>query len=95
MTKEQRERVENALISMIENAPAMNFMPDNPHKSVSSEYMKAAAEVTYALIALQESATPVSPNARVVSTVGGKLSPVEATPLRGITVKMPNGEDEG
>ena len=89
MTKEQRERVEDALISMIENVPSMNNGAGGEPKAVSADCMKAAAEVTYALIALQESATPVAPNMRVGNTVGF----VEATPRRGITVETPKRED--
>ena len=89
MTKEQRERVEDALISMIENVPSMNIKTGGEPKAVSADCMKAAAEVAYALIALQESATPVSPNMRAGNAVGF----VEATPRRGITLETPNCED--
>ena len=55
MTQEQRKRVEDALVSMIENVPSMNIGDGKEPKTVSADCMKAAAAVTYALIALQES----------------------------------------
>ena len=61
MTKEQRERVEDALVSMIENVPSMNNGAGGEPKAVSADCMNAAAAVTYALIALQESETGLSP----------------------------------
>ena len=61
MTQEQRKRVEDALVSMIENVPSVNFKVGEEPKTVSADCMNAAAAVTYALIALQESETGLSP----------------------------------
>ena len=78
MNKEQREHMEAMLIDMAEHLPKQCFPFDGNRYEYSPDALRAAAEVTHALIALEKSAKV---RVKVNNMLGGKAWPVAGKSL--------------